>query len=148
LLLGDVITKTIVKPCTEEDSKETLHTIAGLSGRTLIIDPTWDNPSGEFHIGIKRAYELFPKSLITRLTKVYDLVYIYKLVMFDNFKQFTCKFRNVVKNLSLSIINLLLKYNKSFLLGRKHTLPHQHQQNLMLQLKQILKLRLKSLKMH
>ncbi|RIA92162.1 subtilase family-domain-containing protein [Glomus cerebriforme] len=66
---GDVITKTIVKPSTEKDSKETLHTIEGLSGRKLIIDPTWDNPSGEFHVGIKRAYELFPKELINRLTK-------------------------------------------------------------------------------
>ncbi|GES95610.1 tripeptidyl-peptidase 2-like [Rhizophagus clarus] len=66
---GDVVTKTIVKASTEESSKETLHTIVGLSGRHLIIDPTWDNPSGEFHVGIKRAYELFPKELITRLTQ-------------------------------------------------------------------------------
>lgn len=60
-----------MKTSKEESSKETLHTIVGLSGRCLIIDPTWDNPSGEFHVGIKRAYELFPKELITRLTQVF-----------------------------------------------------------------------------
>ncbi|CAG8455950.1 13834_t:CDS:10 [Funneliformis caledonium] len=66
---GDVVTKTIMKPCVKKDSKETLSTIQGLSGRTLIIDPTWDNPSGEFHVGVKKAHELFPQKLISRLTK-------------------------------------------------------------------------------
>ena len=68
-----------MKPCTEEDSKETLHTIVGLSGRTLIINPTWNNPSGEFHVGIKRAYELFPKPLVTRLAKVFLYYYFHNM---------------------------------------------------------------------
>ncbi|CAG8454666.1 15829_t:CDS:10 [Acaulospora morrowiae] len=66
---GDVITKTVVKPTISDDGNETLHTIQGLSGRSLIIDPTWKNPSGEFRVGIKRAYELFPKPLVSRLQK-------------------------------------------------------------------------------
>ncbi|CAG8480016.1 10360_t:CDS:10 [Scutellospora calospora] len=66
---GDVTTKVIVKPIIKKDGNETLHTIKGLTGRTLIIDPSWDNPSEEFHIGIKRLYDLFPKDLANRLKK-------------------------------------------------------------------------------
>ncbi len=35
--------------------------------RTLRLNPKWSNPSGEWHVGLKRAYELFPKSLVTRV---------------------------------------------------------------------------------
>ncbi|RIB23882.1 subtilase family-domain-containing protein [Gigaspora rosea] len=66
---GDVTTKVVVKPVIKEDGNETLHTIQGLTGRTLIIDPKWNNPSGEYHIGIKRLYELFPSELVNRLRK-------------------------------------------------------------------------------
>ncbi|CAG8458813.1 9949_t:CDS:10 [Ambispora gerdemannii] len=64
---GDVITKTVVKPSVKASGLETLHVIQGLSGRTLIINPKWNNPSGEFRVGIKRAFELFPMVLLTRL---------------------------------------------------------------------------------
>ncbi|CAG8794124.1 14070_t:CDS:2, partial [Racocetra fulgida] len=57
----------VVKPVIKEDGNKTLHTIQGLTGRTLIIDPSWNNPSGEFRVGIKRLYELFPKNLAKRL---------------------------------------------------------------------------------
>ncbi|CAN0124068.1 unnamed protein product, partial [Discosporangium mesarthrocarpum] len=36
--------------------------------RTLRLNPSWENPSGEWHLGIKRAYELFPGPLVTRVT--------------------------------------------------------------------------------
>lgn len=36
-------------------------------GRTLTLNKGWVNPSGEWRVGIKRAYELFPKILVTRL---------------------------------------------------------------------------------
>lgn len=35
--------------------------------RTLRLNPEWTNPSGEWRVGIKRAYELFPKQLVTRV---------------------------------------------------------------------------------
>jgi len=41
--------------------------LAGLSGRSLTIDPGWNNPSGEFHLGVKPAYELYPEDLVPRL---------------------------------------------------------------------------------
>ncbi|RUS20247.1 subtilase family-domain-containing protein [Endogone sp. FLAS-F59071] len=67
---GDVFTATIVKPVVKDVGDETdLQTLQGLSGRTLIISPDWTNPSGEYRLGIKPAYELFPKDLVKRLKR-------------------------------------------------------------------------------
>ena len=35
--------------------------------RTARLNPKWSNPSGEWRVGLKRAYELFPKTLVTRV---------------------------------------------------------------------------------
>jgi tripeptidyl-peptidase-2 len=45
--------------------------ITGLSGKRLQIPAAWENPSGEFRLGLKNAHELFPKPLVERLKKVY-----------------------------------------------------------------------------
>ncbi len=58
---GDVDTSVILEA---EDGK-----LTGLSGRTLLIDPAWQTPSGRYHLGIKAAWELFPSSLVQRLKK-------------------------------------------------------------------------------
>ena len=59
-------TTKIVKP-TEENG---VQVIQGLGGRKLIIDPSWKNPSNEYRVGLKRAYELFPTELVRRLKSV------------------------------------------------------------------------------
>ncbi|CEP17397.1 hypothetical protein [Parasitella parasitica] len=59
---GDVETTKVVKPTTEDGKK----VIEGLSGRKLILGD-WTNPSDEYRIGLKRAYELFPDDLCTRI---------------------------------------------------------------------------------
>ncbi|CAM9960033.1 unnamed protein product, partial [Ectocarpus fasciculatus] len=41
--------------------------VVGLRQRTLRLNPKWTNPSGDWRVGIKRAYELFPKLLVTRV---------------------------------------------------------------------------------
>ncbi|ORX58714.1 subtilisin-like protein, partial [Hesseltinella vesiculosa] len=64
---GDVDTSTIVKASTKEINGKQASVLEGLSGRTLVIDPSWKNPSGDFHLGLKRAYELFPTELVSRL---------------------------------------------------------------------------------
>lgn len=43
--------------------------IEGLSGRRLKPGASWVNPSGKYHVGIKRAYELFPGGLQGRVTQ-------------------------------------------------------------------------------
>ena len=57
---GDVDTSTVV-----EADGGLLH---GLSGRELRLDPTWNNPTGKYQVGLKRAYEMFPGGLVGRLT--------------------------------------------------------------------------------
>ncbi|KAG6692065.1 hypothetical protein I3842_10G094600 [Carya illinoinensis] len=38
-------------------------------GTTLVVNPSWKNPSGEWHVGCKLVYELFTKTLTSRLKK-------------------------------------------------------------------------------
>tara|TARA_Y100001934_G_scaffold270920_1_gene356603 strand:+ start:1851 stop:5675 length:3825 start_codon:yes stop_codon:yes gene_type:complete len=56
---GDVDTSTVVK---SKDGK-----ITGLSGRELKLDPKWKPKDDEFRVGIKRAFELYPRNLVTRV---------------------------------------------------------------------------------
>ena len=67
--LGDVDTSKKVKPTVEDG----VSTIQGLSGRKLILDNSWNNPSGEYRVGVKRAYELFPTELKNRVKSVSTL---------------------------------------------------------------------------
>jgi hypothetical protein len=39
-------------------------------GARLQLNPTWNNPTGEWHIGYKLAYELFTETLVSRLKVV------------------------------------------------------------------------------
>lgn len=59
-----------MKPVEEQRDNDKVSVIPGQSGRSLIIDPSWKNPSGEYRVGVKRAYELFPTELVARLKKV------------------------------------------------------------------------------
>ena len=43
--------------------------VMGKTGRSLQIPAAWQNPSGQYHVGIKRAYDFFPGSLINRLKR-------------------------------------------------------------------------------
>lgn len=40
------------------------------TGASLHVNPSWKNPSGEWHVGYKLVYELFTGTLTSRL-KVY-----------------------------------------------------------------------------
>ena len=59
---GDVDCKTVVTA--DEDG-----VITGKSGRKLRIDPAWKelNPSGQYHIGLKSIFDLFPGVLTDRV---------------------------------------------------------------------------------
>ncbi|KAG0053104.1 tripeptidyl-peptidase II Tpp2 [Linnemannia elongata] len=61
---GDIPTTTIVKPTENDDG---IPVITGLTGRKLHLNKDWKNPSGEYRIGIKRAYDLFPSDLADRI---------------------------------------------------------------------------------
>lgn len=56
---GDVLMQRAVEP----DGT----TIAGVSGRNLRLNAAWLAPGREFRLGIKRAYDFFPPSLVSRL---------------------------------------------------------------------------------
>ncbi|KAL8557152.1 hypothetical protein ACS0TY_004563 [Phlomoides rotata] len=59
---GDIDTSTIVKA---DDN----GCILGTSGNPLVVNPSWKNPSGEWHVGSKLVYELFTSTLKGRLKK-------------------------------------------------------------------------------
>ncbi|KAG7016869.1 Tripeptidyl-peptidase 2 [Cucurbita argyrosperma subsp. argyrosperma] len=43
--------------------------IIGASGASLVVNSSWKNPSGEWHVGYKFVYELFTDTLISRLKR-------------------------------------------------------------------------------
>ncbi|CAN4087751.1 unnamed protein product [Withania somnifera] len=59
---GDVDTSTVVKA--DETGR-----IPGASGASLIINSSWKNPSGEWHVGCKLVYDLFTDTLTSRVKK-------------------------------------------------------------------------------
>lgn len=59
---GDIDTSKVVKANAD-------GCITGSSGTTLGLNPSWSNPSGEWHVGCKLIYELFPASLMNRVKK-------------------------------------------------------------------------------
>ncbi|KAF3340242.1 tripeptidyl-peptidase 2 [Carex littledalei] len=59
---GDVDTSKVVKA--DEDGY-----IVGASGSKLLLNPSWKNPSQEWHVGCKLVYELFTDTLTSRLKK-------------------------------------------------------------------------------
>lgn len=58
---GDVDTSTTVTMNTED------NTIEGCTGRKLKIPENWTNPSGNYFVGSKRLYSLFPSSPLRRV---------------------------------------------------------------------------------
>ena len=42
-------------------------TLKSVGERILRINPNWKNPSGMYRVGIKRAFEFFPRELVSRL---------------------------------------------------------------------------------
>ncbi|THG01089.1 hypothetical protein TEA_016291 [Camellia sinensis var. sinensis] len=40
-----------------------------ISGASLVVNSSWKNPSGEWHVGYKLVYELFTDTLTSRLKK-------------------------------------------------------------------------------
>ncbi|XP_027363708.1 tripeptidyl-peptidase 2-like isoform X2 [Abrus precatorius] len=59
---GDIDTSKVVK--VDDDG-----CISGASGATLVINTSWKNPSGKWHVGYKLVYELFTEKLTSRLKK-------------------------------------------------------------------------------
>nr|XP_010918543.1 tripeptidyl-peptidase 2 [Elaeis guineensis] len=59
---GDVDTSKVVKVDID-------GCIVGASGRKLALNPSWKNPSQEWHVGCKLVYELFTDTLTSRLKK-------------------------------------------------------------------------------
>lgn len=58
---GDVDTREVRKPRGD--------TLEGLSGRQLKLSKAWLKREREFHVGLKRGFDFFPRDLIDRLKK-------------------------------------------------------------------------------
>jgi len=48
-------------------------------GKKIKVNPNWINPSGEFRIGQKKAFELYPGDLKTRVTEKRKNLWVNKL---------------------------------------------------------------------
>ncbi|KAL2324539.1 hypothetical protein Fmac_023597 [Flemingia macrophylla] len=59
---GDIDTSKVVKADAD-------GCILGASGASLVINTSWKNPSGDWHVGYKLVYDLFTKNLTSRLKK-------------------------------------------------------------------------------
>ncbi|XP_010255392.1 PREDICTED: tripeptidyl-peptidase 2 [Nelumbo nucifera] len=59
---GDIDTSKVVKA-------DANGCIIGASGAQLIVNPSWKNPSGEWHVGYKLVYDLFTDTLTSRVKK-------------------------------------------------------------------------------
>ena len=66
---GDIPTTTVVKATENEDG---IPVVTGLTGRKLHLSKDWKNPSCEYRLGFKRAYDLFPEDLKDRIKKVIE----------------------------------------------------------------------------
>ncbi|KAJ3081524.1 tripeptidyl-peptidase II Tpp2, partial [Quaeritorhiza haematococci] len=67
---GDVPCTTVVRATeTTDENGNVKRTVTGLSGRTLVLGSQWKNPTGEYRLGFKNAYDLFPKGLVDKLKK-------------------------------------------------------------------------------
>jgi len=60
---GDVDTSAVV----ETKVVDGVKTILGLTGRTLTVPNEWKNPSGKWNIGVKNAFDLYPRGLKDRV---------------------------------------------------------------------------------
>lgn len=45
-------------------------------GTSLVVNPAWKNPTGEWHVGSKMVYQLFTENLTSRLKVI--ILHIYK----------------------------------------------------------------------
>jgi len=52
----------------EEESKAPIE-IRGTTGRLLKLNPSWDNPTGTWFLGAKKAFDLMPGGLVKRIKK-------------------------------------------------------------------------------
>jgi len=69
---GDVDTSTVVEalpPAADAAAGDGggVVSIKGLTGRMLRLNSAWVNPTGKWHIGVKRAQELYPNGLKPRV---------------------------------------------------------------------------------
>lgn len=61
---GDVATSTVVSSTSTDNEP---RTITGLSGRTLLLNTGWTNPTNQWRLGIKNGYDFFPANLKSRI---------------------------------------------------------------------------------
>ncbi len=52
------------------------NSLTGLTGRTLKLDPQWQNPKATYRLGWKRGYDFFPPELVSQLKSARNKEYL------------------------------------------------------------------------
>lgn len=79
------------------------------TGNSLVVNSSWKNPSGEWHVGCKLVYELFTSTLTDRLKVIFWIQMTFKL-MFDSYS--ACNILLVLHCPIYSLLCLLLVVQK------------------------------------
>ncbi|KAE9464869.1 hypothetical protein C3L33_03223, partial [Rhododendron williamsianum] len=105
---GDIDTSNVVMADAD-------GSICGASGASLIVNSSWKNPSGKWHVGCKLVYELFTDTLTSRLKMTF---FIFCLLTFPGQKERKKKWDEKHQAAIAEAVKLLDEFDKHVLVPK------------------------------